>query len=103
MRILVFGATGMLGKALMRRWTCQTEDEVEGFGSAQADIRVPSQVEAAISSSKPDWIVLLSAYTDVDGCELNPTLAAAVNTQGVVNVAKTAASAGSKLLFVITD
>ena len=90
----------MLGKALMRRWT---GDDVEGLGSAQADIRVAAQVESAIALTKPDWIVLSAAYTDVDGCELNPTLAAAVNTQGAVNVAKAAASAGSRLLFVSTD
>ncbi len=34
---------------------------------------------------------------------LNPTLAAAVNTQGAVNVAEAVASAGSRLLFVSTD
>src|SRR5437762_14288319 len=101
MRVLIFGATGMLGKVLMRQWTA--DDEVTGIGSGQADIRVSAQVESAIHQSSPDWIVLLAAYTDVDGCELNPTRAAAVNTQGAVNVAKAAASAGSRLLFVSTD
>ncbi len=47
--------------------------------------------------------MLSAAYTDVDGCELNPTLAAAVNTLGAVNVARAAAAAGAKLLFVSTD
>src|SRR5947209_7983873 len=100
MRILIFGATGMLGKALMRRWKA---DEVAGLGSAQADIRVAEQVESAIHKSKPEWIVLAAAYTDVDGCEVNPALASAVNTKGAVNVAKVAAGVGSKLLFVSTD
>ena len=48
-------------------------------------------------------MVLTAAYTDVDGCELNPTLAAAVNTLGAVNVARAAAAASAKLLFVSTD
>ena len=100
MRVTVFGATGMLGKALMCRWT---GDEVTGLGSAQADIRVAAQVESAISESRPDSIVLAAAYTDVDGCELNPTLASAVNTLGAVNVARAAASACARLLFVSTD
>ena len=95
----------MLGKALMRRWKSDTadEDEVTGLGSAQADIRVSAQVESAIDRSRPDWIVLAAAYTDVDGCELNPTLASAVNTLGAVNVARAAASEGARLLFVSTD
>jgi dTDP-4-dehydrorhamnose reductase len=100
MRVTIFGATGMLGKALMRQWT---GDEVTGLGSAQADIRSPDQVDKAVSESNPEWIVLSAAYTDVDGCEINPMLAAAVNTQGAVNVAKAASHSRAKLLFVSTD
>ena len=100
MRVLIFGATGMLGKALMRVWT---GDEIIGLGSADADIRVPEQIQAQVKRLQPNWIVLSAAYTDVDGCELNPQLATAVNTQGAVNVARAAANAGSKLLFVSTD
>jgi len=90
----------MLGKALMRQWT---GDDVTGVGSAQADIRITEQVERVIERTKPEWSVVAAAYTDVDGCEVNPTLASAVNTQGAVNVAKAAARLGSKLLFVSTD
>lgn len=100
MKILVFGATGMLGKALMRR---SKEDQIVGLGSAQADIRNPEQVEEAVSKAAPDTIVLSAAYTDVDGCELNPTLASTVNTHGAVNVAKAAAQARSRLVFISTD
>src|SRR3954464_5047201 len=100
MRITIFGATGMLGKALISRWTY---DEVTGLGSPQADIRSPDQVDKVVSESNPEWIVLSAAYTDVDGCEINPTLAPAVNTQGGANVAKAAANSHAKLLFVSTD
>jgi dTDP-4-dehydrorhamnose reductase len=109
MRVTIFGATGMLGKALMRRWSEgptfgeQGKDEIFGLGSADADIRVGEQVEKAVARTGPDWIVLAAAYTDVDGCEINPKLAEAVNTRGAANVAKAAASAGSRLLFVSTD
>jgi dTDP-4-dehydrorhamnose reductase len=100
MRVLIFGATGLLGKALLRHWS---GDEVIGLGRADADIRFPRQVEQAIARVRPDWIVLSAAYTDVDGCELNPQLACDVNTRGAVNVAAAAANAGAKLLFVSTD
>ncbi|SRR6266496_1668474 len=100
MRVLIFGATGMLGKALMGRWN---EDEVIGLGSSKADIRQPEQVRGAVKLAKPDWIVLAAAYTDVDGCEVNPSLAASVNTQGAINVANAAAEAGAHTLFVSTD
>ena len=100
MRVTILGATGMLGKALMRQWT---GDDVIGLGSAPADIRIPAQVEKALAESTPDWVVLSAAYTDVDGCELNPTLAAAVNRQGTINVARAARGFGAKLLFISTD
>jgi dTDP-4-dehydrorhamnose reductase len=100
MRVTVFGAAGMLGKALMRQWK---QDEVTGLGRLQADIRSPQAVNEAVRRSQPEWIVLSAAYTDVDGCESNPELAAAVNTQGPVNVAKAARSSGAKLLFISTD
>lgn len=100
MKVLIFGATGMLGKALMRAWR---QDEVVGLGSGDADIRNPEQVQAQVERVKPDWIVLSAAYTDVDGCELNPQLANSVNNFGAVNVAKAAATVGARLLFVSTD
>lgn len=100
MRVAIFGATGMLGKALLRKWK---DDDLTPLGSTDVDIRNPQQVQAVIDQSSPDWIVLAAAYTDVDGCELNPQLASAVNTYGAVNVAKAAAKARSRLLFISTD
>ena len=100
MRITVLGATGMLGKALMRQWT---GDPVIGLGSAHADLRSSEQIEKIVRETSPDWIVLSAAYTDVDGCEKNRELAAAVNTQGPVNVAEAAKRAGAKLVFISTD
>ena len=76
MRITIFGATGLLGKALMREWR---EDDVTGFGSADGDIRDEKQVLSLVQRTRPDWIVLAAAYTDVDGCETNRDLAFDVN------------------------
>ena len=45
MRITIFGATGLLGKALMREWQ---GDEVVGLGSKDVDIRSQEQVTEAI-------------------------------------------------------
>jgi dTDP-4-dehydrorhamnose reductase len=100
MRVTIFGATGMLGKALVCGWSA---DEITGLGSADADIRSTDDVQKAVLHSKPDWVVVSAAYTDVDGCEKNPDLAFAVNTQGAVNVATAARSVGAKMLFVSTD
>ena len=100
MRITIFGATGLLGKALMREWT---EDEVTGLGSSDGDIRDAEVVRLLVQKSRPDWIVLAAAYTDVDGCEKNRELAFEVNCRGAVNVARAAQEQGARLLFLSTD
>ncbi|MDP9160213.1 MAG: dTDP-4-dehydrorhamnose reductase [Acidobacteriota bacterium] len=100
MRVTVFGATGLLGKELLRQWK---EDEVTGLNSKDADIRNSEQVSRAVEKTQPKWIVLAAAYTDVDGCESNRQLAFDVNTQGAANVARAAKQNGARLLFLSTD
>ena len=100
MRIAILGASGLLGKDLMREWT---GDETVGFSSRDADIRDPQQVSEVIRKSGPEWIVLSAAYTNVDDCESHPELAFAVNRDGAVNVAKAAKQIGAKLLFISSD
>jgi dTDP-4-dehydrorhamnose reductase len=100
MRVTIFGATGLLGKELVRAWN---EDEVTALGSKDGDIRDPGQVAAIVQRTRPEWIVLAAAYTDVDGCEINEQLARNIDYYGAVNVAEAAKRAGAKLLFVSTD
>jgi dTDP-4-dehydrorhamnose reductase len=100
MRITIFGATGLLGKALMREWN---EDEVSGLSSTDGDIRNADQVLQLVQRNRPDWIVLAAAYTDVDGCETNRDLAFNVNCRGAANVAQAAKQHGARLLFISTD
>ena len=104
MRITIFGATGLLGKDLMKEWpVLHGDDIVTGLGSSDADIRDAQQVTAAVKRTEPEWIVLSAAYTDVDGCEANRDLAFAVNRDGAVHVAQAAKTHGARLLFVSTD
>lgn len=100
MRVTIFGASGLLGQALMREWT---GDDVVGLSVEDVDVRDPAKVREAVAKNRPDWIVLAAAYTDVDGCESNQELAFAVNRDGAVNVAEAAKRAGAKVLFLSSD
>ncbi len=100
MRITIFGATGLLGQPLTRAWS---GDDVTGFSSRDGDVRKPEQVSDLVRRSRPDWIVHVAAYTDVDGCETNRNLAIDVNCRGAVNVAHAAREYGARLLFISTD
>jgi dTDP-4-dehydrorhamnose reductase len=97
---MIIGATGLLGKPLTRLWQGA---ELVGTGSRDLDIRDAMRVRGAVERSRPEWIVLAAAYTDVDGCESNSELALAVNRDGAVNVARAAMGAKAKLLFLSSD
>jgi dTDP-4-dehydrorhamnose reductase len=100
MKAMVLGASGLLGKALMREWT---RDEVLGLASRDADIRDADKVREVLEKARPEWVVLAAAYTNVDACETHPDLALAVNRDGPVNVAQAAKRIGAKLLFISSD
>jgi dTDP-4-dehydrorhamnose reductase len=100
MRVTIFGASGLLGKALTREWS---GDEVKGLSSRDADIRDANRVQQVLQETRPDWIMLSAAYTDVDGCENKPELAFAVNRDGAVNVAKAAKMLGARFAFLSSD
>src|ERR1700691_1833350 len=100
MNVTILGASGLLGKALMREWT---RDEVVGLGSRDVDIRDADKVLQVVEQARPEWIVLAAAYTNVDDCESHPDLAFAVNRDGAVNVAQAAKRTGTKLLFLSSD
>jgi dTDP-4-dehydrorhamnose reductase len=114
MRVALFGASGLLGQDIVRNIvrefahsdsasSDQTPDNLTAFSSKDADLRDSARVRDVVRNSRPDWIILSAAYTDVDGCESNRDLAFAVNCDGAVNVAEAARDAGSRLLFVSTD
>jgi dTDP-4-dehydrorhamnose reductase len=100
MKVMILGATGLLGQALMREWS---GDEVTGLSSRDVDIRDAQQVQRVLDNARPDWIVLAAAYADVDGCESHQDLAFAVNRDGALNVAKAARQTGGKLIFLSSD
>ncbi len=100
MRVLVIGATGLLGGALLEGWDV---DQVIGAGSRDADVRNPGELQRLFERHRPEWTVLAAAYSDVDGCERDPERAHQVNCVGALNVARAAKEARSKLLFISTD
>jgi len=109
MRILVLGATGMLGTDLLDEWNrvessaAAPHDELIAAGSAEADLRDVDQVEQLLHKARPDRVVVCAAYTDVDGCETNRDLAFAVNATGVENVARSAEGIGAGVFLLSTD
>jgi dTDP-4-dehydrorhamnose reductase len=100
MRILVTGADGQLGTELLRALA----PHGELIPATQADMDVTDRRCAEfVAALRPAWVVHTAAATDVDGCELEPDRAMAVNAEGTQRVAEGCRRAGAGLVYLSTD
>ncbi len=99
MKVIVIGSTGQLGQDLMRIFG----EEAVGLTHQDLDVTDGVGVASALHSLRPDWVLNTAAFHRVDDCEINPTLAFAVNALGALNVARAAAAVGAGVVFFSTD
>ena len=103
-RILVVGAKGMLGRDLMEVLHSSIPgDEVVGWDIEEIDIQKGEDTVTRIEKLRPDIVIHIAAYTDVDGCELNKEKAFAVNAEGTRSVALAASKCHAKMVYLSTD
>jgi dTDP-4-dehydrorhamnose reductase len=92
----------MVGRALVD--VCRDAgDLVFAFDREALDIANEQQVEQVIKNSKPDFVINCAAWTDVDGCESDPTRAEATNAKGPENLALASRRIGSGFITISTD
>jgi len=102
MRLMVSGASGMLGHDVMRAGR-RAGHELAGLAHGELDVTDGEAVDRAVARVRPEAIVNCAAWTDVDGAETHRRQAHAVNADGAGNLARAAASAGVPLVHVSTD
>lgn len=100
MRVLVTGGSGQLGVALR---TALAGHEVIAPASSVLDLADRDSVLSCITTAQPDAVVHGAAFTDVDGCQLDPDRAWLVNALGTRHVASGARIAGARVCYVSTD
>lgn len=101
MRMLVTGAEGRLGSALVTAFS-SPHHEVFGLGRDHLDVADRDSVLSAITSIRPDAIVHAAAWTEVDACEADPDRALAVNALGTRHVAEGADRVGARVVYIST-
>lgn len=101
MKVLLTGATGQLGQALM---ASRPEGiELIACSRAELDLAKPEVCRAAVHLHRPDWVLNAGAYTAVDKAESEPELAQAVNAGAPAAFAEALATTGGCLLQLSTD
>jgi dTDP-4-dehydrorhamnose reductase len=78
-------------------------DKTVGLTHADVDVTDGISVSRIVREQRPDWVVNTAAFHRVDDCEMNPTLAFAVNAVGAANVARAATEIGAGVVFYSTD
>jgi len=114
MRILVTGASGLLGLNVALELARLPNNQVFGqvhrhklytskFKTIQADLTDPGAVERILDLTQPDWVINCAALAIVDACETDPVQAEKLNTDLPKILASHVARGGARLLHVSTD
>lgn len=115
--IWLIGCNGMLGREVARQLK---ENNLSFVGTdKEVDITNPDALDAyqknlmtsfySLDSKLPEseksisWIINCSAYTNVDKAEEDTELAAKLNAEGPLNIARVARKLGAKLIHISTD
>ena len=112
MRILVTGASGLLGINTALEAAAQHivfgqvhthQVKTEVFTVLEADLLEPGAVEQLLDESQPDWVIHCAALANLEACEKYPELARQLNTEVPRNLASECRKGGARLLHVSTD
>jgi len=98
-RVLVIGAAGQLGSALMAAFA----DDAAGVDHGRLDLEDPSGVATLLARSRPEVVVNTAAFHNVEQCERLPERAFAINALAVDRLAGLCTQAGARLVHLSTD
>jgi len=112
MRILITGASGLLGLNLAlettRRHTVfgtvnHHSLKTDAFRVIQTNLLAPGAVERLLDDTHPEWVIHCAALANLEACEADPLLAQQLNTDLPRILAKHVARSGARLVHVSTD
>lgn len=101
-RVAISGATGKVGSAL-RRELMDRDCDVVTWSRPTFDLDDPDTVAHLVTRDRPDTVYHCAAWTDVDGCALQPELALRRNGVATAVLARACASARVAFVYVSTN
>jgi len=102
MRIVITGAKGQLGRAVLAEALRRGHDAI-GADIGDFDLTDKAAAQAYLAAAAPDFVIHCAAYTAVDKAESEPELARAVNELGTQYIAEYCAARDIWMLCVSTD
>jgi dTDP-4-dehydrorhamnose reductase len=101
MRVIVVGARGQLGAAVVHEFAA--DHEVVSLARRDLDINDAAAVQALTARLAPDVVVNCAGYNAVDAAEDHPVEALRTNALAVRNLARAATAANTVLVHCSTD
>ena len=101
MKVLITGAGGKLGGALQVQ--LREKRDVIGADRAMLDVADYANCRRVIDEIRPDIVLHCAAWTDVNGCALDPQKALRINGAGTQNLAAATAHRGIAMLYVSSN
>ena len=100
-KIVLFGASGQLGRDLLESSLLRPEDIV----SAPREMRLEteSSIENFVKRERPRWVVNAAAMTDVDAAHLDPHRALQVNGLAPAILARAADEVGARVIHISSE
>ena len=99
MRVLIIGGSGQLGTELQQHWS---HHELLVPDSSTINIGDPATI-SLVQELEPELVLLSGAYTNVDGCTLDPERAFRINTLGPKYVALACGRLDIPLVYISTN
>jgi dTDP-4-dehydrorhamnose reductase len=101
MRIVILGAGGRLGAALLREY--RANFEVTGFDRTQLDLSDLSAVQEKLRQTGFDLLINAAGFTKVDLCETQPDRAFLINAEAPRVLADICGAKSARLIHFSTD
>jgi dTDP-4-dehydrorhamnose reductase len=101
MKVAIIGSNGQLGTDLSEVFSAK--HDVVGLTHADIEISDMDSVKKVFSEMKPDVVLCTAAAHNVPRCESEPDVAFQINGIGSLNLAKSSAELGFKLVQYSTD